>query len=365
MSSIPKVTFGIIVLNGEPFVRYNLRALYPFAHQIIVVEGAAPGAAGIASPEGHSNDGTLDTLRDFKTTEDTEDKVIIVTAEDEGHPDGFWPGEKHEMSQTYAKRATGDYLWQVDVDEFYQPEDMRAVLKILQDDPGITAMSFEQTTFWGGFDYLTDGWYLRRGATVYHRLFKWGKGYEYTTHRPPTVHDTEGRNLRDVRWVDGDTLAQRGIYLYHYSLVFPKQVREKCSYYQQADWAQRTAAEHWVQETFLHLRQPFRVHNVYDYPSWLERFHGTHPPQIAALRRDIASGQIDVEMRSTEDVERLLRSPIYAMGRAWLKAWDLVDRRWNGSWKPYRQRLRSLATLPYHALRKAWRLTRQVLEKAG
>lgn len=27
----PRVTFGMIVLNGEPFVRYNLRALYRFA----------------------------------------------------------------------------------------------------------------------------------------------------------------------------------------------------------------------------------------------------------------------------------------------------------------------------------------------
>lgn len=41
MSHQPRITFGMIVLNGEPFTRYNLRALYPFAHEIIVVEGAA------------------------------------------------------------------------------------------------------------------------------------------------------------------------------------------------------------------------------------------------------------------------------------------------------------------------------------
>ena len=69
MNSFVNVTFGMIVLNGEPFVRYNLRALYPFAHQIIVVEGAAPAAASIATPEGHSTDGTLDTLHDFKIKE--------------------------------------------------------------------------------------------------------------------------------------------------------------------------------------------------------------------------------------------------------------------------------------------------------
>ena len=71
----PKISFGIIVLNGEPFVRYNLRSLYPFAHEIIVVEGAAPAAAGIATADGHSRDSTLDTLWRFKAEEDHEQKI--------------------------------------------------------------------------------------------------------------------------------------------------------------------------------------------------------------------------------------------------------------------------------------------------
>ena len=28
---LPRITFGMIVLNGEPFLEYNLRSLYPFA----------------------------------------------------------------------------------------------------------------------------------------------------------------------------------------------------------------------------------------------------------------------------------------------------------------------------------------------
>ena len=31
----------------------------------------------------------------------------------------------------YAERATGDYLWQVDMDEFYRPEEMHIVLDML------------------------------------------------------------------------------------------------------------------------------------------------------------------------------------------------------------------------------------------
>ena len=69
-SDIPRVTFGIIVLNGEPFTRYNLRALYPSAHEIIVVEGVVPVAASIATRDGHSTDGTLEALYRFKAEED-------------------------------------------------------------------------------------------------------------------------------------------------------------------------------------------------------------------------------------------------------------------------------------------------------
>lgn len=321
-----KVTFGIIVLNGEPFTRYNLRSLYPFAHQIIVVEGATPGAVDIASSDGHSSDGTLEVLRRFKEEEDHEDKLIIVTAEDERHSDGFWPGEKNEMSQAYAKRATGDYLWQIDIDEFYKEEDIWVILEMLEHNPGITAVSFPMLTIWGSLNYLVDGWYLRRGSGIYHRLFKWGPGYRYVSHRPPTVIDEEGRNLRDLNWVKGKELARQGIYLCHYSLLFPKQVREKCLYYQKADWALRDKAIKWFEEDYLSLRHPFRVHNVYDYPSWLERFEGSHPHQVLEMMEDIKRGKHDVVMRNNEDVEHLLSLFMYRLGRWFFRTFDYVDR---------------------------------------
>jgi len=319
MRRFPRITFGIILLNGEPFTRYNLRSLYPFAHQIIAVEGAALGAANVATPDGHSIDHTLDTLRDFKAREDPDDKLTIITAEDEGYPNGFWPGEKHQQSQAYAKRATGDYLWQVDIDEFYKPEDMRTVIEMLSDHPDITAVSFKQITFWGGFDYVTDGWYLRGGAEIYHRIFKWGEGCSYVTHRPPTVHDPSGQDLRHIKWVGGYEMARRGILLYHYSLVFPKNVLEKCGYYSEAVWATHAKkANEWAHTNFLTLGNPFRVHNVYQFPSWLERFHGEHPLEIVRLQQDIHDGRGGVALRQTDDIERILCSRSYALKRALL-----------------------------------------------
>ena len=42
-------------------------ANYPFAHEIIVVEAASPAAEFTATSDGHSTDGTLETLRRFAT----------------------------------------------------------------------------------------------------------------------------------------------------------------------------------------------------------------------------------------------------------------------------------------------------------
>jgi len=325
-----KVTFGIIVLNGEPFVPHTLRALYPFAHEIIVVEGAAHAAKNIATPDGHSRDNTREALESFRQSEDPENKLIIVTAERDGYPDGFWPGEKDEQSQAYAKRATGDYLWQVDIDEFYLAADMKRVFQMLSDDPEITAMTFKQLTFWGGLDYQTDGWYLRRGATYYHRLFKWGPGYTYTTHRPPTVHDDKNVDVRTQKWIRGQETEEMELLLYHYSLLLPKQVIEKCDYYGNAAWAKRGGAVTWAKNSYLSLQHPFRIHNVYSFPSWLQRYTGPHPDHARQMVEELKSSPTGIELRKTDDIERLLNSWWYPWFRECvIKAehWDSVQSR--------------------------------------
>ena len=332
MSARPRISFGMIVLNGEPFTRYTLRALYPYAHEIIVVEGAAPGAAKIASADGHSLDGTLASLRAFKAQEDPEDKLIIVTR------DGFW-SEKDEMSQAYAERATGDYLWQVDVDEFYQPRDMEQICALLIEQPDITAVSFESVFFWAAPEYRVDSWYLRRGESEFHRLFKWGEGYRYVTHRPPTVVDARGRDLRQLRWIRANDLLARGIHLYHYALLLPKQVREKCEYYSRAEWARRQLALEWADEAYFALRRPYHAHNVYEYPGCLYRFRGAHPPQVVAMWRDLSDSQSPYDLRPRDDLEALLNSRRYQLGRALVMAAN-----WPALWLR-RTRIRCLGAL--------------------
>lgn len=312
LSERPRITFGIIVLNGEPFTKYCLRSLYPFAHEIVVVEGAVPGAAGIATPDGHSADGTLESLYEFKAEEDEEDKVRIVTR------DGFW-NEKDDMSKAYAERATGDYLWQVDVDEFYKPEDMQRVIRMLADDPSISAVSFNQIQFWGGFSFILNSWAHEVWAAEFHRLFRWGPGYVYKAHRPPTVTDHRGEDMRQLHWIRGQEMERHGVFVYHYSFVFPCQVRNKSKYYKNAEWCRLEESLWWAEEVWVKLRHPYSVANLYYYPSWLEAYEGDHPPQIRHLLDDMESGVIKVDRRPTDDIERLLQSSGYRLGRRVLK----------------------------------------------
>jgi glycosyltransferase involved in cell wall biosynthesis len=327
LSPTPRISFGIIVFNGEPFTRYCLRALYPYAHEIIVVEGGHEGTAAVATPDGHSTDGTLQALEAFIDQEDPEEKVRLVTR------DGFWPmtdelgRRRTAQSRAYAELAGGDYLWQVDIDEFYLPRDMQRIVALLARDPSITQVSFPFIDFWGrpGFK-LGSSKLLRRNQA--HRLFKWGPGYRYVTHQPPIVEDDLGRDLRTLRWVRPETTARMGIAMYHYSHLFPDQVRQKAQVYLGQEPQQFRDSLGWLQDSYLTLRRPYRVERHYYWPSWLERFEGPQPPEIQRLMTDVARGRVHAELRPMQDAERLLRTAWYPLGARALRAAEPFRQAW-------------------------------------
>ena len=304
MKKSPRITFGVIVLNGEPFTRYNLRSLYPFAHEIIIVEGASEMATAISTPDGHSVD---------NKQEDLENKLTIVTAEDNGHTNGFWPGEKDEQSQAYAERATGDYLWQIDIDEFYKSGDVMAICRLLRDKPSVDGMGFELLNFWGGFSTLVESWKVKdmeRKWGGIRRIFRWGEGFNYATHRPPSVYDSDGKNLCDGNWLNGKDMAKLGIFCHHYGMVFQKQAREKTLYYSNM-WQSHKDMKNWYENVFIKFNRPFHILHGTNQPSWIRRYTGEHPEQVTLLQRELEKTGKTFKQGNKEAIKQILSSDFY------------------------------------------------------
>ncbi len=319
-----RISFGMIVLNGLPFLHYNLLSIYSFAHEIIVVEGACTASAEVCSPDGHSNDGTLGVLRKFKEEEDPENKLIIVAAEDEGRPDGFWL-EKKEMSQAYAKRITGDYLWQIDVDEFYQKKDMQYVVNMLSKGD-ITAISFPFYNFWGGTEYILDGYSDRREDRRVNRIFKWSPGSSYVSHRPPTVQNADWVDMASINWLDSRNMKRRGIFMYHYDMILPVQAFRKSRYYSKVEWHQLEGdrVRDWYRDIFEKLRDPYHIYTIYTHFSWLRKFDNEHPEVVKQMLNEIGHGKFPgIELRRTNDIESLLNDWRYRLGCCW-RLWLVV-----------------------------------------
>ncbi len=262
---IPKITFGMIVLNGEPFIKTQLKMLYPYAHEIIVVEGASPFAAASADHNGHSLDNTLEILSDQKKTNDPEQKIQIITAEDQGLPDGFWPGEKDQQSRAYASRATGDWLWQVDVDEFYPSQSMREIVCFLSKmNPSMVYFNLRmfmyhpQVEVWG-----VEPEYSRCQPVP--RIFKWSSGFEYISHRPPTVVNQEGINLKTIDPLTAEETLRRGWEIWHYPFLFRSQFDQKVKYYENFPF--RKGMTEWLDQAKIMKRRKFSI--LWEGLSWL------------------------------------------------------------------------------------------------
>ena len=270
----------MIVLNGEPFIEYNLISLYPHAHEILIVEGAVERFAHAATSDGHSVDNTVDIIRAFP---DPDKKIKLIQY------DGFWP-EKDEMSNAYMDACTGDYIWQVDVDEFYKSEDIEKVRLLLTVEPGITQVNIKTINFWRGFASILQGATYIFGCDEFIRIFRYKPGYKYLTHRPPTLVDEKGQEYQHSRVVCAQELLDRcGVYIYHYSYVMPNYVRNKANYYAKMNWGGgHEDGDNWYVKNWKEISNPLRVHIIKYPPSWIVPFEGSHPPVINKLLSDIS-----------------------------------------------------------------------------
>jgi hypothetical protein len=114
----------------------------------------------------------------------------------------------------------------VDSDEVYKTEDILKIKAFLTEETP-TSVGVRSCSFYGGFDNTLTGFELKRDNFL--RIFRYMHGCTWKSHRPPTIEYPVDIPRNHVS--SEELFHRTGVQMYHYSYVFPRQVKTKTSYY--------------------------------------------------------------------------------------------------------------------------------------
>lgn len=213
-----KISFGMIVFNGNQVLKECLESIYPYAHEILIAEGPVK----YWQDKGHttSTDGTNEILHNFP---DPENKIKI------NH--GQYNEKEHQCNE-YIKMIDikSDYIWHIDCDEIYKPEDIEKIIELLKKEK-YTKVGFKTYSFFGGFDRYIGG-FVENFEFI--RIFKYEYGAYWNNHRPPDLYYPTTKRRKSQfkhKYLMGEELDKIGIRIYHYSWISQNQVYNKMEYY--------------------------------------------------------------------------------------------------------------------------------------
>ena len=279
-----KITFVLIVFNDDFILEPCLKSVLPYGEVV-----AAEGPVKFWRDKGYvySTDRTNAIL----------DKLDIPTIR------GRWQEKDDESNAALSLVSSDtDFVWCLDADEIWKAQDIEAVLRILETGT-VDSMSFKATSFFGGFDRYMTG--FEENFEV-HRIQRYYPGARFTTHRPPTINAPDGTPWRHHRHMGHVKTDEIGVRFYHYSYVWPSQVKGKALYYDAMggcipDWY-NTVYLPWVtgdSEDKHRIEQQFDgVHN------WVPRrrgpcrtalFTGEHPAEIQRVLPELRA-RLDGEL---------------------------------------------------------------------
>lgn len=227
-----KIAAGIIVFNSDFVLKQVLESIYPYMNQILVSEGCVKYWADKGFTT--STDKTNDILKNFP---DPDKKITVVH--------GIYK-EKTEQANAYMEYVdpATSYVWNIDADEVFKSQDIEKVIELLKNGD-YTSAGFQSCTFYGGFDRKLTGF---EEDCEFVRIQRYHPGAEWENHRPPTISLPNGYTRKHLSF---KTLAEKGIYMYHYSYVFPRQVRQKIAYYEAAVIAEGKCIPKYYENVYL------------------------------------------------------------------------------------------------------------------
>lgn len=285
-----KISFGIIVIDGMPFIKHQLALIYPYAHEIIICEGGDDVWEKLHGYR-HSKDNTIEFIRSFP---DPEKKIHLLQKR--------WE-RKNDMCHEYSRFATGDIIWHIDIDEFIDPSHIPYILELFQKYPEYDAMAPRQLVLWGDTRTIVGLVDIEEDQVIVEipgidRIYRRKEGL-YVNHLPLRgYYDPYEERIISAKLFPDELLCQRDIYNFHFSYVLPKSVKNKMKYYQERTPGSTKLG--WYQDVFMRFSEKreqwiesnFDVGSVdpkngYHFPHVLKTLHKTLPACFTELEKEI------------------------------------------------------------------------------
>lgn len=265
-----KVSYVINVLNGEPFIKYQIDSIYEFAHQIIIVEGAYKKFTH-ASTNGRSRDNTIDIIKNYN---DYDHKITLIT-KDHLYPD------RMEMCNECLEKATGDIIWQLDVDEFYLEMTHDYVRDLFESDPALDLISFNFRNYFINTNYYVCG-LESIGLGDVNRVFRFNKGDKWISQRPPTLGTSTNEQKTIRHQIRGPELEAKGHIMHHATMFFHDQINDKFKYYSSM-WSSIIRPELWLSNTWKNFNNKLNVGGITNHITYLEKNELSIPSSLQKL----------------------------------------------------------------------------------
>jgi hypothetical protein len=287
------------VLNGEPFIKYQLDSIYNHAYEIIIVEGAYEKFSHAASPGGRSVDGTIEIIDCYH---DPDNKIKFVQKE------GFYK-DRLDMCNEFLEHVTGDVIWQVDADEFYLDSTHIYVKNIFSSNLELDRICFNFYDFFGSLDYYIKG-YEYIGLDNVRRVHRYNQGERWLNQRPPvlTIHEQEKIIRKEM---NGSQMQSIGHMMFHPTLLFDKQVSDKYQYYSSIS-SSINKPNKWIDSVWYKYQNKFNVSGIKNYITYLERFDGKmYPDPLVDMYLKVKKGEYKgFNVRNMNDVDKFMKSPL-------------------------------------------------------
>lgn len=261
------ISANIMLINEEFWIQKQLEYIYDFFDEIVICEGCElknyPSDIGFnkgITDHGFSTDRTREIIENFP---DPENKIKFITQ-------GFC-NDKVQLSQQMYEISTGDYVWQIDCDEFYTHNCRNEIKDFLTSNKDVNQINFRMYHFIDFNNCIHGENGKSWGDNIpIRRVFRKETDNNFISHRPPTInYRTPGRV------VDRDQSLNYGWVMHHYGYVFDWQVNKKANYYPDGKMMKRLK-EAWKKDHTLPLL----------YGSKTEPFKGKHPEIIERFLKE-------------------------------------------------------------------------------